>query len=132
MGNKAYEQRDSSLADGFGYNLNNELTSFRRDGTLSGSTVSAGTLNTLVYDASGNRTSLVEGGATTTYTAANNLNQYPTVGGAAATYDANGNLKTYNGSTYTYDAMNRLTQASKGTTTVYLRYDEAKRVRAKY
>jgi hypothetical protein len=30
MSSKAYEQRDSSLADGFGYNLNNELTSFRR------------------------------------------------------------------------------------------------------
>lgn len=32
--------------------------------------------------------------ATTTYAAANTVNEYPTVGGTAYTYDANANLKT--------------------------------------
>ncbi len=43
--------------------------------------------------------------------------------GGGATYDGNGNLKTYNGWTYTYDAMNRLTGAVKGTTAAYYWYD---------
>ncbi len=66
------------------------------------------------YDASGNRTSTTSLSGTTSYTT-NNLNQYTdvsTVG--SATYDGNGNLKTYDGWTYTYDAMNRLTAAVKG------------------
>ena len=49
---------------------------------------------------------------TTTFAAANNSNQYPTIGEADATCDGNGNLATYNGRTYTYDSMNRLTLAS--------------------
>ena len=49
---------------------------------------------------------------TTTYTTANILNQYPTIGEAGATYDNNGNLVTYNDWTYTYDSMNWLTLAS--------------------
>jgi RHS repeat-associated protein len=38
-------------------------------------------------------------------------------------YDANGNLTTYKGWTYTYDAQNRLTSASNGTTSAEFYYD---------
>ncbi len=80
-------------------------------------------------NASGNRTSLaVIGGTTTAYAGANNLNQYPTVGGLGATYDGNGNLKTYNGWSYTYDAMNRLTAAVKGTASANFWYDGFNRI----
>ena len=38
-----------------------------------------------------------------TYAAANNLNQYPTIGGLAATYNTLGALATYNTWTYSYN-----------------------------
>ncbi len=132
MSRRLYEQRDGSTtaADGFGYDANSELTSFIRDGTLSGSTVTGTTTNThtLVYDASGNRKTTVDNGTTTSYTP-NNLNQYATVTGLAnPTYDGNGNLKTYNGWIYTYDAMNRLTSAVKGTASANFWYDGFNRI----
>ncbi|MEZ5305216.1 MAG: hypothetical protein R3F11_31925, partial [Verrucomicrobiales bacterium] len=43
------------------------------------------------YDALGNRTSVVSGGATTAYGAANAPNQSPSVGVTAFAYDARGN-----------------------------------------
>ncbi len=80
-------------------------------------------LRVVNFDANGNRTTAVENGTTTTY-GFNNLNQYSSVTGLAApTYDGNGNLATYDGWTYEYDAMNRLTHAGKGTTHAYYWYD---------
>nr|MBA2270310.1 RHS repeat-associated core domain-containing protein [Chthoniobacterales bacterium] len=77
---------------------------------------------TLNFDASGNRTSVLDG-TTTSYTV-NNLNEYVTITGVAApTYDNNGNLLTHDGWTYTYDAMNRLTNATNGATTAAFWYD---------
>jgi RHS repeat-associated protein len=127
---RLYEQRDGGTADGFGYDLNSQLTSFIRDGTLSGGTVSGTTTNThtLAYDASGNRTTAVDNGATTTY-GVNALNQYSSQTGLPTpTYDGNGNLKTYNGWTYTYDAMNRLTAAVKGSASANFWYDGLNRI----
>src|SRR2546423_3653280 len=51
--------------------------------------------------------------------------QQPGEGGDAPwpTYDDNGNLKTYKGWTYTYDAQNRLKRASNGATTAEFYYD---------
>ncbi len=130
MSNRTYEQRDGASADGFGYDANNQLTSFIRDGTLSGGTVTGPPANThtLSLDASGNRTSTVDSGTTTSY-ARNNLNQYyPTVGSLGTTYDGNANLKTYNGWTYTYDAMNRLTAAVNGSASANFWYDGLGRI----
>ncbi len=108
--------------DGYGYDLNSQVTSFRSNGTLSGGVVTGGALTTLNFDASGNRKSVISG-TTTNYTV-NNLNEYATVTGVTApTYDNNGNLLTYNGWTYTYDSMNRLTKATNGTTTAQFWYD---------
>lgn len=132
MSRRVYEQRDglATAADGFGYDANSELISFIRDGTLSGGTVTGTTANThtLAYDASGNRRTAIDSGVTTNYGTANNLNQYPVVGSLLATYDGNGNLKTYNGWTYTYDAMNRLTSALKTGTSAYFWYDGFNRI----
>jgi RHS repeat-associated protein len=50
--------------------------------------------------------------------AANNLNQYTTIGAAHPTYDANGN-PTFDGVfTYGYDAESRLTSVKQGATTI--------------
>ncbi len=53
---------------------------------------------------------------------ANGLNQYSTVGAGALGYDANGNLMSNGGTTFTYDVENRLVSAS-GTINADLVYD---------
>jgi len=53
---------------------------------------------------------------------ANGLNQYTGAGSVSFTYDANGNLTSDGGNTYTYDVENRLVAVS-GKTTATLRYD---------
>ena len=111
VGNRKYVQRtgDSVGDDGFGYDFNNQMTSFYRNGTLSGGAVTTGTHTTLGLDAAGNRKTVTVGATTTTYGTANSLNQYPTIGGLGLTYGPNGNLLTYNGWTYGHDSINRLT-----------------------
>lgn len=51
---------------------------------------------TYAYDAAGNRTTKSEGGASTTYATASDVNQIPSATGgdafSAATYDDNGNM----------------------------------------
>ena len=79
------------------------------------------------YDLAGNRTKVVINGVTTNYAAANNLNQYSTVGTAIHTYDLDGNLtKVVDGSnvtTYTYNKANQLIKSVAGTTTTTYEYD---------
>ncbi|MEM7418733.1 MAG: RHS repeat-associated core domain-containing protein [Pseudomonadota bacterium] len=53
----------------------------------------------------------------------NNLNQYDYVDGKALNYDNNGNLKSFDGWSYTFDAFNRLERASKSSQVVELDYD---------
>ena len=78
---------------------------------------------TINYDANGNRTSFAAYGPTDTYTI-NNLNQYTKRNTVTATYDNNGNLTTgLDGSTYTYDAQNRLTSATKAGMSETFKYD---------
>ena len=63
----------------------------------------------LTYDAGYNRSSWTLGSTTTSYTA-NNLNEYTAVGSATPTWNSDGSLATFSGNTYTYDALNRLTE----------------------
>ena len=77
-------------------------------------------------DPVGNRTSVTDNNVATNYTA-NNLNQYTAVGTDTPTYDTNGNLLAQGGWTYTYDAQNRLTSASNGTTNATFVYDPLNR-----
>lgn len=64
---------------------------------------------------------------TVNYAAANNLNQYPTIGGLAATYNTLGALATYNTWTYTYNTEQMLTAASKTGTSASFVYDPKQR-----
>ncbi len=110
VSNRISEQRNGVAFASIGYDNNSEMTSYSQSGVST----------SLTYDASGNRKSV----GSTSYGAANTLNQYTTVGGAALSYGGNGNLKTYNGWTYTYDSMNRLTVASgPGGVTANFYYD---------
>jgi len=83
----------------------------------------------ITYDSNGNRTSFHPPYVSwETYGAANNLNQYTTrtISGVQTTaaYDNKGNLTAnLDGSTYVYDAQNRLTSATKSGTTMYFTYD---------
>ena len=58
----------------------------------------------------------------------NDLNQYTSVSGKSLTYDNNGNLKSYDGWSYNYNAHNRLTSASKSGTSLALGYDATGRL----
>ncbi|MES2995703.1 MAG: RHS repeat-associated core domain-containing protein [Verrucomicrobiota bacterium] len=84
------------------------------------------------YDSMGNRESVTFSrsvgvpptSGTVTYTT-NSANQYTAISNQPPppTYDANGNLLTQNGVTYTWDSENRLLSLSDGTTTVTHTYD---------
>jgi RHS repeat-associated protein len=74
------------------------------------------------HDAAGNRASVVDNGGTTSYTA-NNVNQYTAVGLSTPLHDTNGNLTSHEGSTFSYDAQNRLVAAVVSGVTAEFRYD---------
>lgn len=68
-------------------------------------------------------------GGTTTYGTANNLNQYPTVGGTGYSYNNSGCLTGDGTWTFTYDTENHLLTANKTGTSVTNRYDPLHRQR---
>ncbi len=114
----------------YGYDVMSDRTSIQQDGGAakleaydlaeqSTTETINGTATTFDYDANGNRTGVNGTGSYGT----NNLNEYTTFNGIAVSYDANGNLATYNGWTYNYDAQNRMTSASNGSTTETFKYD---------
>jgi RHS repeat-associated protein len=78
---------------------------------------------TYKFDATGNRSSVVNASAGTTAYTANALNQYTNVGGATLTYDGNGNLTNDRMWSYTYDIENRLIKAVMGSTNIVYVYD---------
>jgi RHS repeat-associated protein len=81
-------------------------------------------VQTIVYDANGNRTTFSPYGTTDTYAAANNLNEYTTHNSIPAAYNTNADLTTgFDGSTYTYDAQDRLLSATKSGVTETFKYD---------
>ncbi len=81
---------------------------------------------TYQYDAAGNRVSVTDNGATTSY-ATNSLNQYTAVSTTTFAYDADGNLisKTEAGGTtnYNYDSLGRLDSVISPTDTFTYEYD---------
>ena len=130
LGRRKYEQRDWGTADGYQYNLRDELTGYKRDGDLNmDGTVSASFWNNtnLVYDNNGNRTQVTGVGADT-YTV-NSLNQYTNDSNTGTMgYDPKGNLTSAAGWIYTYDAQNRLTRMETGGTVIVQTYDPLNRV----
>ena len=96
------ETRSSAPARAFDYDLVGQLTAVNQSGGNA----------TFAYDAVGNRISVTGAPGAGSYTA-NNINQYTTAGGMGAlTYDANGNLATANGWTYTHNGNSRLVGVS--------------------
>ena len=121
MNRLKYEQRDSGTADGYTYDQTGQAVGMIWNGTFSNGTVS-GSVLPISYDAAGNRT-----GAWGNAYSVNNLNEYTSLSGAPIVSDSKGNLQTYNGWTYTYDAQNRLRSAVNGATTVQFWYDPLNR-----
>ncbi len=96
------ETRSSAPARAFDYDLVGQLTAVNQSGGNA----------TFAYDAVGNRTSVTGAPGAGSYTA-NNINQYTAAGGMGAlTYDANGNLATGGGWTYTHNGNSRLVGVS--------------------
>jgi RHS repeat-associated protein len=109
----------STPARTYGYDTADQVTSANYDG---GGTQT----DAYAYDPAGNRstaTVIALGGTATTYTA-NSVNQYTSITGISApVHDANGNLTSQNGVTYTWDSENRLLSVSDGTTINTFTYD---------
>jgi RHS repeat-associated protein len=79
----------------------------------------------IIYDANGNRATFRPYGPTDYYYINNNsLNQYNRRNNVNASYDYNGNLTNgFDGSTYTYDAQNRLLTGAQNGLTMSFKYD---------
>jgi len=114
------------------YNPKSELISAVREATNtdymgSGAIVPEATKSYAYnFDQIGNRTTANLAGTSWSY-ASNNLNQYTalTKSGTTSnpTYDADGNLLTYDGWTYTWNMENRLIKATKGPLMLSFQYD---------
>ncbi|HWY51493.1 MAG TPA: RHS repeat-associated core domain-containing protein [Chthoniobacterales bacterium] len=102
-------QRDgnSNDGDGYKYDLTQQILEFQQNGTVdlnSGTVTKPATDNNMTFDGCGNRKTL--NGVNQAF---NNMNE-PI--GPGQDNDADGNLKTWKGWNYTYDAQNRLRVAS--------------------
>jgi RHS repeat-associated protein len=96
----------------YGYDANSEIASV----TLPGDSVQ------YTYDAAGNRASAsINGSGIGFYV--NNLNQYTAAGANSYRYDADGNLISGGGWTYSYNDENRLIAAASATDSWSYRYD---------
>ncbi len=121
VGNRKWAKRDGGNGDVFGYDLSDQVTATQLD--IANPDTTAPGSQTIMYDANGNRTTFSAYGSTDTYTT-NNLNQYTARNSSTAAYDNDGNITTgLDGSTYTYDAQNRLLTATKGGSTQTYKYD---------
>lgn len=115
-------QRDSALGDGYSYDLTQEILGFAQNGTVNlgaGTVTNPQTNTNLTFDGCGNQTSLNGGGTFVV----DYLNEYTTFNGAPITNDNDGDVLTYNGWIYVYDAQNRLTSATSSGVTASFYYD---------
>lgn len=111
---------NSALSETFVYDNMNRLTQ---------STVNSGTPKTVAYNAIGNITNKSGVGAYT-YPLAGSSRPHAiqSIAGTvntSFTYDANGNMLTGNGRSYTYTAANRQKTITSGATTITYNYDDA-------
>jgi len=125
---RTFVKRENGKGDVFGYDAIDQVTSVLYEASNPDSAPVA-PLREVSYalDAAGNRVSVTDNLRLTAYSS-NNLNQYTQVGTGSLTYNINGNLTSHDGWTYTYDAQNRLTSATKAGTTILFAYDPANRV----
>jgi RHS repeat-associated protein len=115
-------KRDSGTGDGFSYDRTQQILAFQQNATvdINAGTISGGQTTTLEFDGCGNRTKLNG----TSMAPPNSLDQ-PTDAGMG--HDSNGNMQTYDGWNFSYDAQNRLISAIKGSTTATFSYDAKNR-----
>ena len=115
----------------FGYDSDDRLTSYINPGGSStetgGQSALVGveppaTTNSYHLDGADNWTDLTINGASTSFVP-NNLNQYASIGALTPSYDNNGNLTSYNGWSFVYDAENHLRTVSGPSTTIQYDYD---------
>jgi len=111
---------NSALTETFVYDNMNRLTQ---------ATVNSGTPKTVAYNSIGNITSK-SGVGTYTYPTAGSSRPHAVSSIAGTlntsfTYDANGNMLTGNGRSYTYTAANRHKTITSGATTITYDYDDA-------
>ncbi|HEX5154387.1 MAG TPA: RHS repeat-associated core domain-containing protein [Parafilimonas sp.] len=128
LNRRTYMQRDNAKGDVYAYDAIDQVTGVQYDaGNPDGTPTNPVRTVSYIYDSTGNRKKLTDNGVVQNYTT-NNLNQYTKTGDSLLAYTPTGNLKSFNGWTYTYDAQDRLTQAKKGSTTVAFVYDPLNRV----
>ena len=104
----------SNRTETYGYDVINQLVSFKRGTTVD---------NSYQYDILGNRVKVLENGITTNYTS-NNVNAYTKLTGRfnySPQYDYNGNLLSDDKHKYTYDWNNNQTSMDDGS--VLVKYD---------
>jgi RHS repeat-associated protein len=116
-------RRDNNTNDGDGYryDLTQEILEYKQNGAVdlvAGTVTNPQTDTNLTFDGCGNTTSSsLNGGASGTFVI-DYLNEYTTFNNQSVTNDSDGDVLGYNGWTYTYDAQNRLLNASSGNTTI--------------
>ena len=150
-------QRLNGKGDVFKYDDTDQLTNVLYEATNPDTTPTAATNEVrYVFDAAGNRTSVMSTNIGTAAYVANALNQYTNVGGTTMKYDGNGNptnvveqasslslgydrenrlIKAASatvGVTNVYDAFNRLIERQLGTNKVRYIYDNQWRILAEY
>ena len=120
--NDKNQRTGATLPDGntwsYDYDAMGQLTGAVKQS--SGNTQLAGM--SWLYDQIGNRTSATENNVTTSYIS-NLVNQYTQIASQFPTYDADGNMLTYNGWTFTWNGENRLIAAESSDTRLEFSYD---------
>ena len=109
------------MGDVFDYDNNDQVTVVKLN--IANPDTTAPGSQTIHYDTNGNRTSFAPYGTTDNYTT-NNLNEYTVRNSASAAYNASADMTTgFDGSTYTYDAQDRLLSATESGVTETFDYD---------
>ncbi len=114
----------SSIIDAYDYDPVDQVAGVKYEATGVSYPTATGTREVAyAYDPAGNRSSLMDGAATTNY-AANELNQYTAITGIpTVAHDGLGNLTTYGASGFTYDSKSRLLSANTGSHAMAVAYD---------
>lgn len=125
---RTYTQRNGDRGDTYGYQADGQLIDYKHNAANPTSTPTDwARAVAYAYDAVGNRLSVNDNGTAIAY-GVNHANQYSSITGANIQYsDGRGNVTVWNEWSYSYDAENRLTSATKSGLTVNFAYDAAGR-----